>query len=66
MSGTFQGIRAGDRVTFVTAHGQTLTGRAQLLLCFPTHVVVNCGGAHGRPAVVNASNYVSHTHYLRG
>lgn len=54
----FRNIRPGDVVVFRTAHGQTRSGRAQLLLCFPTHVVVNAG--HGRPVVVNESNYLRH------
>lgn len=58
---TFQGIRRGDRVTFTDRFGHYRTGRAQALLLFPDHVVLNMGGRHGTPQVVDASNYVSHT-----
>jgi hypothetical protein len=51
------GIRAGDRVTIAAAHGEA-TGRAQGLLLFPSHVVLNMGGKHGRPAVATAANIV--------
>jgi hypothetical protein len=58
----FKGIRPGDRVTFRTAHGARLTGRAQRLLCFPSHVVVTVPwDARGaRPIVVDARNYIAH------
>lgn len=53
-------IRAGDRVTILTAQGQERTGRAQLLLCNPAagSVVLNMGGAHGTPAVCTPDNFV--------
>lgn len=57
---TFQSIRAGDRVRYTDAHGATRTGTACPLLLFPAHVVVNAGGRHGRPVVVDHRNYVSH------
>jgi hypothetical protein len=58
---TFKGIRAGDRVVYTDSHGTARSGRAGLLLTFHTHVVLDTGGKYGRPAVVNASNYVGHT-----
>jgi hypothetical protein len=61
----FKGIQAGDRVTFLTPRGHKSEGRARALLLFPTHVVVNCGGRHGTPAVVNERNYVCHTRRRR-
>jgi hypothetical protein len=54
----FRNIRAGDRVAYITPQGQTFTGRAQRLLCFPSHVVVDAG--RGRPVVVDESNYRGH------
>lgn len=62
---TFRNIKAGDRVTFWQSQGagqprKLRTAPAQALLIFPYHVVVNLGGKHGRPAVVDATNYESH------
>ncbi len=58
--GTFKGIRAGDRVTFRLPLGRLAEGRAQAFLIFGSHVVVDAGGAHGRPVVVDERNYVAH------
>lgn len=58
---SFKGIQAGDRVYFTTPQGQERSDKAQLLLIYADHVVVNCGGAHGTPAVVTDRNYVRHT-----
>jgi hypothetical protein len=55
--------KAFERATWSvtkTRFGHIGQGRAQALLCFDTHVVVNIGGAYGTPVVVNDSNYVSH------
>jgi hypothetical protein len=57
---SFKGIRAGDLVKYQDRFGHTFQGRAQALLCFDTHVVINIGGLYGTPKVVNDSNYVSH------
>lgn len=57
---SFMGIRPGDRVTFSTPQHERRTGRAQLLLVFESHVVVNLGGRYGTPQVVDSSNYISH------
>jgi hypothetical protein len=54
---TFQNIQPGQKVWFSTPQGIALCGRAQRLLCFPTHVVVAVGG-RGQPRVVNAQNYL--------
>lgn len=68
---TFKNIRAGDRVRFFAPAGLRVikgrayperrpsVGTAQHLLIFADHVVVNRG--RGQPAVVDASNYISHT-----
>jgi hypothetical protein len=54
----FNGIRAGDIVRYRTPQGQSFTGRAQAMLLFATHVVIDRG--NGQPQVVNADNYVTH------
>ncbi len=36
------------------------TGLAVGLLIFAEHVVLNTGGKHGRPQVVDKGNYISH------
>jgi hypothetical protein len=68
---TFKGIQAGDRVTgsFPNGRGRNgieyknRVGRAALV--FHTHVVLNMGGKHGTPAVVDSNNYVSHSQHRR-
>jgi hypothetical protein len=60
---TMHGIRGGDRVTyrpFGAPLGDFRTARAVPLLCFAHHVIVDGGGQHGRPIVVNENNYISH------
>jgi hypothetical protein len=52
----FSDIRAGMRVTLMTPQGQEWTGRAVML--GPAGWVLNMGGRHGTPAVVNESNFV--------
>lgn len=56
---TFMGIRPGEMVTYSTPQGQTRRGRA--VLADSDHVVVNAGGRHGTPQVVNSKNYLGHT-----
>jgi hypothetical protein len=49
----FESIRPGDRVTFLTPHGQKLSGRATI--CGQRSnggVVVNLGGRYGTPGCV--------------
>lgn len=46
----------GDRVTIVTPHGQTRTGRA--VMKGPYGWVLNMGGPHGTPAVATDRNIV--------
>lgn len=67
---SFMGLKGGDRVEFWAHGGLTMrngimarervkrVGKVQLLLVFPTHVVVNLGGAHGTPATVDADNFI--------
>jgi hypothetical protein len=57
-------IKHGDRVTFVprepwTRVGGSCTGRANGLLMFPDHLVLDMGGRYGRPQVVQANDIVS-------
>ena len=68
----FKNIRAGDRVRYMAYNGLTLrngkavpeymakTGVAVGLLIYQEHVVLNTGGKHGRPQVVDSGNYISH------
>lgn len=57
----FQNIRPRARVMYRDRFGQERTGRANPLLIFPTHVVLDIGGKYGTPQVVNDSNYIRHT-----
>lgn len=66
-------IRGGDKVTALFPNGlklvngkavpeyKALTGKANGLLIFPEHVVINLGGKFGKPGVVDASNIVKVT-----
>lgn len=56
----FKGIRGNDRVSYRDRFGDVKSGKANPLLIFPGHVVINVGGKYGTPVVVNDSNYVSH------
>lgn len=50
------GIEPGDRVTIRTPQGRERIGRARL--AYPTHAVLDGGGAHGTPLVAAADNLV--------
>jgi hypothetical protein len=52
----FGDIRVGDRVTLLTAHGQERTGR--VVMRGPAGWVLNLGGRHGTPGIVNEGNFV--------
>lgn len=56
MAGVLQAIRAGDRVTITTPHGQQVTGRA--VMKGPAGWVLNLGGPHGRPGIATEENTV--------
>lgn len=56
----FKDIKAGDLVFFKDRSWNRASGKANALLLFPDHVVVNIGGRHGTPMVVNEANYISH------
>lgn len=60
-------IRPGDTVTATFPCGRTLKGieykerhgKVNPMLIFDEHVVINLGGKHGTPGVVDARNIVS-------
>lgn len=54
----WRGIAPGDRVTYVTSHGNV--GHGKVVISTATHVVLNGGGKHGTPVVVDEHNYGSH------
>lgn len=54
----WRGIAPGDLVTYVTPQGNTKSGK--VVISATSHVVLNAGGRHGTPAVVDERNYVSH------
>ncbi len=66
-----QSIRGGDKVTAMfhagigLKNGRTVqefkarTGKANGLLLFPSHVVINLGGRYGTPGVVDETNIIS-------
>lgn len=53
----FDQIRVGDVVTFLTPQNQSRKGRA--VMRGPAGWVLNCGGQHGTPAVVDSRNIIS-------
>lgn len=63
----YRNLRAGQAVTFWMAGGLSIKGReyskrtarVQRFLVFADHVVVNLGGRHGTPYVVDDSNFIS-------
>ncbi len=63
---SFKGIKAGDRIKFRQYAGLGLNGpeyrdavaKVNPLLIFPGHVVVNVGGKHGIPQVVDDANFI--------
>lgn len=61
---SFKNIRSGDRVFYREREGlgdlKLKSGKANGLLLFADHVVVNIGGKYGVPKVVDALNYDHH------
>lgn len=53
--------RVGDRVSYTDRFDTTHTGRVQMTpaLSGHQHLVLNMGGAHGTPAVVNVNNFAA-------
>jgi len=54
----WRGISPGDTVRYSTPQGGQ--GKGKVTIAARTHVVLNTGGRHGTPKVVDDSNYVSH------
>jgi hypothetical protein len=54
-------IKHGDRVKFWARdrNAATLMGKANGLLIFPTHLVLDMGGRYGRPQVVQADDIIA-------
>ncbi len=57
MSTICQAIRAGDRVTIITPHGNRLTGRAVMPSAYGGWVL-NGGGRYGTPLLADDENIV--------
>lgn len=63
---SYKGIKPGDKIKFKQYAGLGLKGpeyrdavaKVNPLLIFDEHVVVNVGGKHGTPQVVDGSNFV--------
>lgn len=53
----FDSIAVGDKVTIYTKHGGQLKGNA-VILCKPTHVVLNLGGRYGTPGIATPDNTI--------
>ena len=53
---TFAEICRGDTVTFVTPHGNRITGKAVMFNRQTKCWVLNCGGAHGTPGLADVDN----------
>ena len=59
-------LRGGDTVEYHAYAGMGRNGpeyrvgrgKVNRLLVFPDHVVLNIGGKHGTPAVVNGENFI--------
>ncbi len=65
MNETFQNIRPRDTVHFLIPNGIGRNGvewkkkSGKAVICLKTHVVVNGGGKHGTPYVVDERNFLS-------
>lgn len=61
---TFNNLRPGKTVRFLIPNGFGRHGqeckekRGRVVMAFEHHVVVNGGGRHGTPFVVNEKNFV--------
>lgn len=64
---TFNSIRPRDRVRFLIPAGIGRNGpefkekSGSAVLCYSDRVIVNGGGRHGTPYVVDERNYVGHS-----
>lgn len=54
----WRGIAPGDTVHYSTPQGNP--GKGRVVMSLPTHVVLNAGGRHGTPKVVDEGNFISH------
>ena len=54
---TFEDIRPGDRIQYVDPRGGVRTGRVVMRSPTICGWVVNTGGAHGTPGLVDVSNF---------
>lgn len=52
----FNSIRPRSKVGIITPHGNILTGSA--VMVFPSHAVLNGGGAHGTPLIADRTNTI--------
>ena len=61
---TFNNLRPGKSITFLVSNGIGRHGieykekRGRVVMALASHVVVNGGGRHGTPHVVNEKNFV--------
>lgn len=55
----WRNIAPGSTVHYSTPQGQR--GKGRVVMSLPTHLVLNIGGQHGTPKVVDDSNYIRHT-----
>lgn len=62
---TFNNLLPGQTVRYLVPNGRGRNGqewaekRGRVVMAFPTHAVVNAGGAHGTPGVVTERNFVA-------
>lgn len=63
---SFANLKPRDKVTFLIPNGTNRFGEitwkkktGRVVMTFANHVVVNGGGRHGTPYVVDANNFIS-------
>lgn len=49
-------FKRGERVKYIDRFGKVKAGRFVMASSMPGHIVLNVGGAHGRPAVVSVES----------
>jgi hypothetical protein len=62
---TLQDARPGDWIRFQNPK-ETRERHGRVTMKFPTHVVLNCGGPHGTPAVVDERNFKGYGKVIPG
>jgi hypothetical protein len=62
---SFKGLRPGNNVVYARRCGLNIRGEpdwdyacGRVVMAFETHVVLNIGGRHGTPMVVNDNNFI--------